>query len=69
MPNYQGLIIKFILVGSLLTNSYASIPRINVKIASALKEVKVSGTDIQNRIEITKTSKVYPGRKLLKFNC
>jgi len=56
-------------VGSLLTNSYASIPRINVKIASALKEVKVSGTDIQNRIEITKTSKVYPGRKLLKFNC
>lgn len=70
MSFYLGLIAHLTLISLMYVSSaFSSIPSINIKIASSLKQVKVSGTDIENKIEITKNKKVYAGTKTLKFDC
>lgn len=64
------MIIKICLLNFIfIFSSFASIPKINIKIATSLQQVQVSGTDIENKIEITNRKKVYAGKKLLKFDC
>lgn len=70
MSFYLGLIAQFTLISLMYVSStFSSVPSINIKIASSLKQVRVSGTDIENKIEITKSKKIYAGKKVLKFDC
>ncbi len=45
------------------------IPRVRVKVASALQKVLVSGFDIKKVLFVNSTKTSYPGRKGIKFNC
>ena len=44
-------------------------PKVRVRVSHSLKNVFVSGTDLQRTIHITKKSKKFIGRKQIKFNC
>jgi stage II sporulation protein D len=44
-------------------------PKVRVRVNHSLKNVIVSGTDLNRTIHINKNSKRYSGRKKIKFNC
>lgn len=68
--NLSRIDIKILLLNFIfILSAHTSIPNISVKIATSLKQVQVSGTDLENRIEITNRKKLYAGNKLLKFDC
>lgn len=44
-------------------------PKVRVRVNHSLKNVFISGTDLKRTIHLNKKSKVYSGRKKIKFNC
>jgi len=44
-------------------------PTIRVRVAQALSEVIISGTDLFRKIHVNEDEKVFPGRKSIRFNC
>ena len=66
MPK-KGLL--FILTLALSFDSHAVIPTLKVRVKKALDKVFVSGTDLKREIPLKADTKVYEGRKLVKFDC
>lgn len=58
-------LLTFIFISSAL----AAEPNIKVRIGKALKKISLAGSDIKQVLKGTKTNKVYPGRKNIRFNC
>lgn len=63
----KNYILLLFLIGSF--NAYSKVPQIKVRIGKNLKSVKLSGFDIQKRINGRRRSKTYLGKKKLHFNC
>jgi stage II sporulation protein D len=62
-----GKIFLFLLFCS---HAWAAEPKINVRIGKWLKNVTVKGIDLKKKIFSKKSrSQIYPGRKIIKFNC
>jgi stage II sporulation protein D len=50
-------------------NDQSVIPRIKVLVQKSLKRVFISGTDISRKFHFNNLTKVFSGRKSIKFNC
>ena len=64
MKKTLGVILFFTTAGL-----FAAEPKIKVKIADSLKSVVVSGRDVQRYIKPKNSTKTFPGKKTINFNC
>lgn len=66
---FLGMKLSVVLFALLTHSTFAKVPTIKVLIGKNLKSIKVSGLDIQKKINGSTRVKLYRGKKILRFNC
>ena len=58
-----------LLIWGIINSVHASVPQIKVRVGKDLNQVKVSGIDIQKKINGHTQIKTYNSKKSIHFNC
>lgn len=68
LPTFSNAAINFIDIVAKIKRSTGA-PKLRVRVARALEEVKVTGTDLARTLHLSNNSKTFSGKKTVRFEC